>query len=93
MIIARSKNIKTLVEMDKGQTGRVVRLRGGCHFKNRLEALGIRPGKEITKISSMFLQGPITVKIGNAKVAIGYGMAGKIEVEVNDNEDTSYGQS
>jgi ferrous iron transport protein A len=45
--------------------------------------LGIRSGKRITKISSHFWRGPQTIEIDNLQVAIGFGMARKIFIEVN----------
>jgi len=44
--------------------------------------LGIRPGKKVTKISSTLLRGPVTLTVDNAQVAIGFGMANRIIVEV-----------
>jgi Fe2+ transport system protein FeoA len=46
-----------------------------------LEALGIRNGKKIKKLSSMFMRGPVTVQVGQTRISIGYGMASKIIVE------------
>jgi len=48
----------------------------------RLEALGIRPGKKVTKISSMLFRGPVTLRVDNAQVAVGFGMADRVVVEV-----------
>lgn len=56
---------------------------GGHGLAGRLNALGIRPGKRITKVSGMFMRGPMTVQVDRAQVAIGFGMAGKIVVEVD----------
>lgn len=56
---------------------------GGSGFDERIGAMGIRPGKKIKKISSIFLRGPQTIEIGKSQVAIGFGMAKKILVEVN----------
>ncbi len=50
---------------------------------SRLNAMGIRPGKKITKISSMFMRGPVTLQVGRMQAAIGHGMAAKIVVEVD----------
>jgi len=44
--------------------------------------MGIRPGKKIKKISSNFWCGPQTVEVDNVRVAIGWGMAKKIFIEV-----------
>ncbi|MEA3488985.1 MAG: FeoA family protein [Candidatus Omnitrophota bacterium] len=71
-----------LTELKVNQSAVVKEVLGGYGVKQRLESLGIRAGQKITKISSHFWRGPITVKVGNAKVAIGHGMAQKILVEV-----------
>lgn len=51
---------------------------------NRLNALGIRPGKRITKVSSMLMRGPVTIQLGTAQVALGFGMANKVIVELEE---------
>ena len=73
----------TLRQMWAGQSGIVAYIEGGHGMVNRLNALGIRPGKKITKISSMLMRGPITIQVGNAQVAIGFGMANKIIVKLD----------
>ncbi len=74
----------TVRHMHAGQSGKVVEILGGTHLFNRLNSLGIRPGKRITKVSSMFLRGPVTVRVDRSQVAIGHGMAGKIVVDVEE---------
>ena len=71
----------SLSKMPSGQSGSVVQIEGGHGLINRLSALGIRPGQKVTKVSSMFLRGPVTIQVGNTQVAIGFGMARKIIVE------------
>jgi ferrous iron transport protein A len=71
-----------LSRMEAGQSGLVVEVQGGQGMINRLSALGIRPGKRVTKVSSMFMRGPITVQVGNGRVAIGFGMAKRIVVNL-----------
>jgi len=68
--------------MYPGQRGKVVKIDGGFGLVSRLSALGIRPGKKITKVSSMLMRGPVTVQLGNTRLAIGFGMANKIFVEL-----------
>ena len=70
-----------LSRMETGQSGIVVQIQGGRGLINRLSALGIRPGQRLTKVSSMFMRGPVTIQVGNAQVAIGFGMAMRIIVE------------
>lgn len=69
-------------QMRPGQSGRVIQILGGPLLTNRLHSLGIRPGTRITKVSAMFMRGPVTLQVGRAQVAIGFGMARKILVEV-----------
>ena len=64
-----------LSRLDAGQSAKVVQIQGGQGMINRLGALGIRPGKRIVKVSSMFMRGPVTIQVGNARVAFGFGMA------------------
>ncbi|MBM3154522.1 MAG: ferrous iron transport protein A [Chloroflexi bacterium] len=70
--------------MEAGQSGAVIEILGGHGLVRRLEAMGIRPGKKITKVSSTFLRGPVTFKVDHTQIAIGFGMANKIVVEVDN---------
>ena len=84
----------TVRQMQPGQSGTVVEIlggrgphrgrgHGGYGFVDRLHSLGIRPGRRVTKVSGMFMRGPVTLQVGRAQIAVGYGMAGKILVEVD----------
>jgi ferrous iron transport protein A len=75
--------IVTLRQMQSGQSGKVVEIQGGHGLVNRLNALGMRPGKKITKVSSMLMRGPVTIQSGNTRIAVGFGMANKIIVELD----------
>jgi len=69
--------------MEIGQTGTIIEILGGWGLIRRLEALGVRPGKKVTKISTTLFRGPVTLKTGNTQVAVGFGMARKIIVQVD----------
>jgi ferrous iron transport protein A len=73
----------TLAEMRTGQTGTVVGILGGHGLIRRLDALGIRPGKKVTKVSSTLFRGPVMLRANSTQVAVGFGMARKIIVEVD----------
>jgi len=73
----------TLADMRTGQTGTVVVVMGGHGLIRRLDALGIRPGRKVTKLSSTLFRGPIILRVDNTQVAVGFGMARKIIVEVD----------
>jgi len=71
-----------LTMMKAGTRGTIAQIKGGRWLKMRLNSLGIRSGVKITKISSQLLRGPVTIGMGNTQVAIGFGMARKIIVEL-----------
>lgn len=70
-----------LAQMKSGEEGIIVAIQGGYGLMRRAEALGVRLGVKIRKISSQFMRGPVTVQVGNTQVALGFGMAQKIIVE------------
>ncbi|HDS09813.1 MAG TPA: ferrous iron transport protein A [Firmicutes bacterium] len=71
---------------------RIVDIVGGFTLEKKLESLGIRKGVLITKLTSQFGRGPITISIGKTQVALGYGMADKIIVEASNNEPDNSGR-
>ena len=71
-----------LTKMKTGESGIIVELQGGHNFLSKVQAMGIRAGKKVTKISSHFWQGPQTIKVDNSRLAIGFGMARKIFVDI-----------
>ena len=73
----------TACQLQSGQSGKIVEIRGGHGLVTRLDALGVRPGKKVTKVSSMLMRGPVTIQVGNTQVAVGFGMAGKIIVQLD----------
>ena len=73
----------TVARMKNGQHGTVVRIEGGQSLTDRLNALGIRQSKKITRVGAMMMRGPVTVKVDGCQVAMGYGMAGKVVVELS----------
>ena len=73
----------TLAEMRTGQTGTVVGILGGHGLIRRLDALGIRPGRKVTKLSSTIFRGPVILRANSTQVAVGFGMARRILVELD----------
>ena len=65
-----------------GQSGKVVAVDGGHGLSTKLEAMGIRPGVKITKVSGQIMRGPVIAKIGSTQVAIGFGMASRVIVDI-----------
>jgi ferrous iron transport protein A len=73
-----------LTQLKEGESGLVMEIQGGYGLHGRLESLGIRVGKRVTKVSSQLMRGPVTLRVDNSQVAIGFGMARKILVETGN---------
>ena len=80
----------TVAEMRTGQTATVLGVLGGHGLVRRLDALGIRPGKKVTKLGSTLFRGPVILRVDNAQVAVGFGMARKILVEIDKHLPRAY---
>ncbi|MCM8795691.1 MAG: ferrous iron transport protein A [Candidatus Omnitrophica bacterium] len=72
----------SLVQLKANQKGKIIEIHAGSGLQNRLLSMGISPGREITKLSQFMLRGPVAIKVGRSIIALGYGMAHKIIVEV-----------
>ncbi|NQT75190.1 MAG: ferrous iron transport protein A [Candidatus Omnitrophica bacterium] len=73
-----------LTQVKPGETGVIKELRGGTEFVRKIQSMGIRPGRRIRKVSSHFWRGPQTIEVDKARVAIGFGMAKKIIIELDE---------
>lgn len=74
---------RKLINLQSGQKAKVLSVHGGRAIKSRLQAMGIFPGAYITIIQNMN-RGPVIIEIFNTRLAIGRGMAEKVEVETNE---------
>ena len=71
-----------LTDMNPGQSGVVVEILGGRGMIGRLDALGLRLCRRVRKVSSMLMRGSTIVEVDGFQIAIGYGMASWIMVEI-----------
>lgn len=76
--------IKCLNDLKTGEGGRISQINGGHGMVDRLAAMNVRTGTRITKLNAGFMQGPVTVEVNRTQIAIGFGMAARILVEVED---------
>ncbi len=72
---------KTLITLKKGEQARVTGFAGGHLMRIRLESMGIRPGKIVSRISSQLLGGPLIVSIDRRQTAMGRNMASMVIIE------------
>lgn len=71
--------MSTLETLGSGLDATVVAMPSG-ECRRRLEALGLREGKRVRKISGMPFCGPVTVLLDGRQLAIGHGVACRVEV-------------
>lgn len=71
-------------DMKQGQKAMILRMPNKGHSGFRLAELGLRHGQIIIVTSVQPLKGPVIIRIGQADVAIGHSVAGRIEVELTD---------
>ena len=79
-------NRVSLAQMRSGQKGRIVEINGGYGLACKLDALGIRTGKEIKKISEQLMRGPVLLQQNQTQAAVGFGMASKVMVEITEED-------
>ena len=73
-----------LATLANGERAIVTGVVGGGHLQKRLENMGLRPGKEVTKLGAMPAAGPVTVECGGFCVALGHGIAQRVTVKPID---------
>jgi ferrous iron transport protein A len=70
----------SLRDVSNGRKVRILSLPRG-ESGARLEALGIRPGKIVTKLSGMPFSGPVALELDGRQIAVGHGVSRAILVE------------
>ena len=74
---------RDITHMRPGETAKVVMIQGGHGILHRTGVMGLRPGRTITKVGSHFWRGPQIIKIGSSQIAVGFGMAKRIIVQID----------
>jgi ferrous iron transport protein A len=73
-----------LTSLPAGVEATIVEFVGGHGMSRRLSSMGLIPGKKVTRISTMLMKGPVHVKVGQAEIALGQGMARHVLVSIKD---------
>ncbi len=79
MIARHETEARTLASVGPGESVRLVRIHAGTHLKARLVAMGMLPRTRILVVRND-RRGPCVIRVHDCKVALGRGMADKIEV-------------
>lgn len=75
------EELLSLVNLKTGAKGKIAHLLSDGKSRKKLYDLGLREGSEIEKVSNMILDGPITIKILQTRIAIGRQLADTIIVK------------
>ena len=78
-----------LSNMEDGQEGIIIEIKGGRGLLNQCDRIGIRIGKNIKKISQQPIWGPVIFEQDNMKIAIGFRMASKILIDLDFSRKSS----
>lgn len=70
-----------LTALRNGEKATISEILGGHQLEARLTNMGLRPGKQITKLSAMPGGGPVTVECDGFRVALGRGVACRVKIE------------
>lgn len=73
--------LKSLIELKVREQAEIISFDGGTLLNRRLEGMGIRKGKKITRVSSQYIRGPVIVSVDGRQTAMGRGMAAKLIVK------------
>jgi ferrous iron transport protein A len=73
--------MKTLDEVEEGNKAKVVRILGGMDVRRHLSALGIHIGDIVLVKRRAAWGGPVLVEVHGSEVALGRGVASKVEVD------------
>lgn len=79
------KNHKTanLLSMKEHEKGCVFEISGSPELAEKLKAMGIHPGRQLTKRTPKGYKGPVMVEVMGSRIALGRGMAKQISVKVS----------
>lgn len=79
--------------MRNGQWGTLTEINDGEDLNEKLASLGIRVGTRIGKKYGLMGRGPVVLTVGTGEVAIGYGMASRMMVEIEGGESCTFGHA
>ena len=69
-----------LLQVQNGRTVRVLKINGGQGLAHKLHQLGLLPGDRAKVLRHAPLGGPVLVEVEGRSIALGRGVASKIEV-------------
>jgi ferrous iron transport protein A len=83
------KTMISLACIEARCSGVVYDIQGGYGITSSLRSLGITPGKKITRIIPVPVNGPISIEMDKVQVVVGFGMASRIMVKLEKKSATT----
>jgi len=80
-----------LDRMRIGEAGEIARVCGGGGIVRRLTDLGLAPGVRVKLLSDAGSAGPVIIRVGDARIGIGRGMARRVLVRTNSGQLSTNG--
>jgi len=71
-----------LLDLPKGETGKILDYRGGKSIDFKLRQLGLCPGRTVKVLRYAPMGGPLMLDIEGRSVALGRGIAARVQIEV-----------
>lgn len=71
-----------LVEALNGTTVRITGFEGGKGLEGKLRQLGLGPGDSVRVLRRAPFKGPLLIEVRGREIAVGAGVASKIQIEV-----------
>jgi ferrous iron transport protein A len=72
-----------LLDAPKGQLVKIIEYRGGKGVQSKLRQLGLTPGREVKILRYAPLGGPVMIDVEGRSVALGRGIAARIQIKVD----------
>ncbi len=80
--MVNSVGVKSLNQLEEGQTGTIISVLGGMGASKRLADLGLVNGKDIKVIRKTLFRGPLQIEVSGSRLILGRGLTSKILVEL-----------
>lgn len=71
-----------LLDLPKGKPAKIIDYRGGKNIDFKLRQLGLSPGRIVKVLRYAPMGGPLMLDIEGRSIALGRGIAARVEVEV-----------
>ena len=74
------KTLPSLLEIPLGKCALIQAIDAGMVLRERMAALGLRPGREVRVLRRAWLRGPLQIRAGSTEIIIRRGEAARIRV-------------